>query len=247
MSATSSLCDRCSLLFSVASFNEETDQYHVVEHYVRSDTLPELLTLQKGVDEGCFFCAALKRVIVAHEWAPDASDITIGPATLYYESWWESDLKPEQEGVTMVEIVIKSAEVTQNAVFDVFAPHGSYASTQMRVRRRPPTTDRSSPEGIAVLQQMISACVSIHWQCELGHEEFWPTRVLDVGPADGTSDTRLVVTSGRPSQYFALSHCWGLPGPGIRTLKTTTTLMQSHMRGIPLDRFLAHAWKAGRY
>jgi hypothetical protein len=27
-----------------------------------------------------------------------------------------------------------------------------------------------------------------------GNEEFWPTRVIDVGPADGSDDAKLVVT-----------------------------------------------------
>jgi hypothetical protein len=138
----------------------------------------------------------------------------------------------------MVEVAIRSATVDiTSLLFEIFALPNSYASTRMRVRRRPPSTDRFSPECSEVLQNMLAKCADVHWQCDPGQEDFWPTRVIDVGPTDGSIDPRLMVTSGRVSKYLALSHCWGQPGPGIRTLKTLSTSMQSYMQGIPLDRY----------
>ena len=86
--STSSLYDRCSLIFSLESFNDEEENYHVVEDFVRTDTLPELPNLQKEIDAGCSFCAEMKRRITMHVWPSDPRDITIGPATLLHESFW---------------------------------------------------------------------------------------------------------------------------------------------------------------
>jgi hypothetical protein len=48
--------------------------------------------------------------------------------------------------------------------------------------------------------------------------------VIDVGPADRSVDAKLVVTSSRPQEYLALSHCWGAPGPEVRMLRTMTSI-----------------------
>ncbi|OAL05215.1 hypothetical protein IQ06DRAFT_210672, partial [Phaeosphaeriaceae sp. SRC1lsM3a] len=107
----------------------------------------------------------------------------------------------------------------------------------MRVRRRPPSTDRLSAKCIQRLHEKIEKCADIHWQCNPGIEEFWPSRLIDVGPADGSVDARLTVTSGRPEKYLAFSHCWGVPGQGVRMLKTTAATLESHMSGIPLSKY----------
>lgn len=235
-----SLCGHCRLIFSPESFNVNEEDENVITDYVRIDTLPNLPNLQKDAISGCAFCTELKDRILVHEWPDNVRDLTIGPATLLHESMWETDLTPEQEGISMLEIVVNSTQVSTTLRFDIFADLGSYASTHMRVRRRPPATDRLSAKCIERLQEMIAKCAGVHWQCNPGDEEFWPTRVIDVGPADGSVDAKLVVTSGEPQEYLALSHCWGVPGPGMRMLKTTTSTIESHMRGIPLERYYSH-------
>jgi hypothetical protein len=88
------------------------------------------------------------------------------------------------------------------------------------------------------LHKLIKQRAGVHWQCNPRDEEFWPTRVIDVGPADGSVDAKVVATSGKPDEYLALSHFWGVPGPGVQMLKLTTSTMKSHLNGIPLDRYV---------
>jgi hypothetical protein len=44
-----------------------------------------------------------------------------------------------------------------------------------------------------------------------------PTRVIDVGPADGSEDPRVEISAGRSGNWAALSYCWG--GPSSFTLR----------------------------
>lgn len=238
MSSLCLLCDHCCTLFSHASFNALDEEQNVIEDYARKDTLPGLPILQKEAAAGCSFCAELAKRILQRTRLDSIHEITIGPATLIHESLWESDLTPEQEGVFMIDVAVSSSDSDNFTLhFDLFSSPGSYANTHLRVRRRPPFTDRRSAECIELLQGWISKCVDFHWQCESSDEHFWPTRVIDVGPAEGNIDPRLVVTSGNASRYIALSHCWGKPGPGVRTITTTSRTIGSHLLGIPLARY----------
>ncbi|KAH8728880.1 heterokaryon incompatibility protein-domain-containing protein [Phaeosphaeriaceae sp. PMI808] len=137
----------------------------------------------------------------------------------------------------MVKIAVRCANLENinfTLHFDLFAHPNSWASNKLRIRRRPPFADRLSPECIAQLQQWISRCDDLHEPCRSGNEDFWPTRVIDVGPSGGSVDCKLILTSGRASKYVALSHCWGQPGPNIRTLRTVASTVDSHMKAIPL-------------
>ncbi|KAK7440868.1 heterokaryon incompatibility protein [Colletotrichum acutatum] len=51
-----------------------------------------------------------------------------------------------------------------------------------------------------------------------------PTRVLDIGPADGSGEPKLLVTKGINAPYAALSHCWGKE----RILTTTSHNLAQH-------------------
>ena len=231
------LCTLCRSLFSHANFNAIDQEQNVINDYMRTDALPSLPSLQVAIDAGCKLCFELRKRTLAQSWPDGVPEITIGPATFIHESKWESDLTPEQEGVWMIEVVVGSLETKRITLhFDLFARPGTYANSQLRVRRRPPSMDRQSAECIEILEGWISKCVETHWRCKSGDEEFWPTRVIDVGPADGTTEPKLVVTSGKASEYVALSHCWGKPTPGVRALKTLSTNIDSHQRGMPLDR-----------
>lgn len=228
METLPSLCSQCRLIFSPKSFNVEHDDETIIKEYTCNDTLPDLPDLQRTV-LSCALCNQLRKRITAYTW----------PATLLHESIWEAELGPEQEGISMLEVKVASAQAEITVRFDIFADPGSYASEHMRVRRRPPSTDRLSAKCIQRLHEKIEKCADIHWQCNPGIEEFWPSRLIDVGPADGSVDARLTVTSGRPEKYLAFSHCWGVPGQGVRMLKTTAATLESHMSGIPLSKYVS--------
>ncbi|KAF2181815.1 HET-domain-containing protein [Zopfia rhizophila CBS 207.26] len=53
-----------------------------------------------------------------------------------------------------------------------------------------------------------------------------PTRVIDVGPADGSEDPYLCLSAGRYGLYTCLSHCWGKNKPLSMTLENLESLVQ---------------------
>lgn len=58
-----------------------------------------------------------------------------------------------------------------------------------------------------------------------------PTRVIDVGPADGSLQPRLLHPTGSESgQWATLSHCWGK----TVTIKLTSDSLDERLRGIPM-------------
>ena len=60
-----------------------------------------------------------------------------------------------------------------------------------------------------------------------------PTRVIDVGPPDGSMELYLKQSKGSSGFYCALSHCWG--NPELRPFKTTKDNFSDHLKRIPWD------------
>lgn len=64
-----------------------------------------------------------------------------------------------------------------------------------------------------------------------GAEHLLPSRVLDVGPSDGSQEPYLhVCETPTYGLWVALSHCWGTVPP----LKTTINTLSAHKRGIAM-------------
>lgn len=82
-----------------------------------------------------------------------------------------------------------------------------------------------------LLSSWLSECRDNHEACSDPPDVTLPTRVISVG-----SETELprlyVPDEGTRGQYAALSHCWG----GNVPLKTMTTNLEEHQRGIPEDK-----------
>lgn len=57
-----------------------------------------------------------------------------------------------------------------------------------------------------------------------------PSRVIDVGPPDGSQHPRLLESRGQTGEYIALSHCWGT----AQVLTTTQRSMEKRLARIPL-------------
>ena len=57
-----------------------------------------------------------------------------------------------------------------------------------------------------------------------------PTRVIDVGPRDGSVNPRLHQSEGICGQWATLSHCWGLS----TTIRLTAATLDEKLEGIPM-------------
>src|SRR6187402_3786126 len=61
------------------------------------------------------------------------------------------------------------------------------------------------------MNNWINECKSSHTECLLANPTWVPSRLLDVGPGDGSQHPRLVETTSSHMRepYAALSHMWG--------------------------------------
>ncbi|KAH8687919.1 heterokaryon incompatibility protein-domain-containing protein [Tricladium varicosporioides] len=96
------------------------------------------------------------------------------------------------------------------------------------IRNRPPVVHLKSPAGIAGIQNWLQMCEKYHPQCHTPPTAVLPTRVIDVGPKDGSQVPKLILTNGAKGSWVALSHCWGK----VHIITTTTETITSMMEGI---------------
>ncbi|KAF2188524.1 HET-domain-containing protein [Zopfia rhizophila CBS 207.26] len=74
-------------------------------------------------------------------------------------------------------------------------------------------------------------CLSTHTTCTLTHKSRLPTRLIDVGSS--TADPHLYIPKvGEQADYIALSHCWGIGKPPLRTTVSNLSVL---CRGMPLS------------
>lgn len=72
---------------------------------------------------------------------------------------------------------------------------------------------------------------------DVQRESFFPTRTIDVGPADGSCEPYLKENmkeqnSSLPAAWVTLSHCWS----GSSPLKTTLAVLEERKTSMPLDQ-----------
>lgn len=93
-------------------------------------------------------------------------------------------------------------------------------------------THTGSRENLRLASLWLQRCLQTHRDCNLGYElePSLPTRILDVGPPDGSQQPVLYTTSHERGSYVALSHCWGKDP----LLTTTSKTLSERETGIPL-------------
>ena len=118
---------------------------------------------------------------------------------------------------------------------DLAASHGPING---RVNGRPlPTTPGDSTEDFAMIKQWLSTCCTEHSHCRKPDLEIpLPTRVIDVGPPDGSLEPVLLESKDMIGLYVTLSHCWG----GRVASTTTSKNVEEHKCGIPMDIMEKH-------
>ncbi|KAI1456095.1 heterokaryon incompatibility protein-domain-containing protein [Annulohypoxylon moriforme] len=108
------------------------------------------------------------------------------------------------------------------------------------ITARPPLPSSNCPEAHSLLKSWLASCVRHHKGCretisgkvlDERKESMLPTRVIDVGPPDGSRDPRLMISKGGRGHYIAVSHCWGKHQP----LKTEKHSLDDRIQGIPWD------------
>ncbi|KAI3316705.1 HET-domain-containing protein [Xylariaceae sp. AK1471] len=89
-----------------------------------------------------------------------------------------------------------------------------------RVGRYQLDPDLSSLGNMSIAREWLRVCRGQHPDCLTVRSNILPTRIIDVGPADGSGALHLVSGEGLKAEYVALSHCWG--GPITPVLEAST-------------------------
>jgi hypothetical protein len=94
--------------------------------------------------------------------------------------------------------------------------------------------DPSSDECLAVASEWLKTCSTTHKKCPKPKARHpLPTRVIDVGPPDGSEKPFVFVSNGQPGVWAALSYCWG--GNSSFVLKQDAARL--YRREIPLQDY----------
>jgi hypothetical protein len=102
-----------------------------------------------------------------------------------------------------------------------------------------------SVENLRLARRWLSECQHNHKSCMNCVDIAPPTRLVDVGPADGSQDPRLLLTAeylnreqdahpGLQLPYLTLSHCWGQT-PADAPWKTTQATLATFTTSIPIE------------
>jgi Heterokaryon incompatibility protein (HET) len=97
----------------------------------------------------------------------------------------------------------------------------------------PPRLD--DPACFDSARELVHACAGSHPQCTRPSNPQLPTRVIDVGPPDGSQQPFLQEYVGGGGRYVTLSHRWGQN----LTLKTTQANINEHRKRIELSQMPA--------
>lgn len=99
------------------------------------------------------------------------------------------------------------------------------------IRSRPVNPDALSSECLSMISEWIVDCPH-HPNCDHPSEHSLPTRVIDVGPSDGSQEPFLSITNGKEGSWIALSHCWGEYQP-LRTTVATEKILKRKITHLP--------------
>ncbi|KAL8710179.1 MAG: hypothetical protein Q9220_005262 [cf. Caloplaca sp. 1 TL-2023] len=112
-----------------------------------------------------------------------------------------------------------------------------YPNLNSPIRRVLPHRHSLSSPNVERVQMWLQDCDRDHEGCQRDVPGPLPTRVIDIGPADGSQDPKLVVSNGERLPYVALSHCWGSPPQSKipRNARTLTSNFESMKCGILME------------
>lgn len=89
-----------------------------------------------------------------------------------------------------------------------------------------------SPQALELIRHWLDTCQEHHEDCpKMKEPPELPTRIIDVGPQDGSEEPFLYLPSGTCGHFVTLSHCWG----GKQPITTTRSSLPDRQAGIPLS------------
>ncbi|KAF2734220.1 HET-domain-containing protein [Polyplosphaeria fusca] len=96
--------------------------------------------------------------------------------------------------------------------------------------------DLAAPSNFGISRKWLHDCQNLHEKCLSQALQQLPSRVIDVGPADGSQPPRLMLSLEMKDEYTALSHCWG----GKISSVLLNDNIESYQHALPYESFPAN-------
>ncbi|RDL37080.1 Uncharacterized protein BP5553_04513 [Venustampulla echinocandica] len=229
-------CKHCAVFTSDHS-EAFTASYCSLElDYERVDIFPELPELEASAKDGCVFCGLLRsscRLYCPGDDAFNGKNPYEGRVQIHGAAL--STSAPER-GITTLAFNIRPIDTADSLdyvpiYFNFYSCEDTPAGSQ--IKQPAPLPTPLDPQNLERMKNWIEECKGSHGKCQQQQVPHLPTRVIDVGPPDGSHNPRLLITVGISGDYVALSHCWGPPSKvQYRTLLSN---IGQGLQGIPMS------------
>jgi hypothetical protein len=107
-----------------------------------------------------------------------------------------------------------------------------------------------SPEDSRIVHEWLVECMENHEKCKKApisnSQRVLPSRLINVGPSDGSQDPRLEEGQNWQGEYLTLSHRWGDPSTITQTVKETLLRFKEQIPFKSLTRVFQDAIKITR-
>ena len=107
------------------------------------------------------------------------------------------------------------------------------------IATKPIQSHADSPRTFQILQDWLTQCRTSHSHCQAAAPvaSALPSRVVDVGPPDGSQSPRLYIRGEKEIvRYTILSHCWAPSHPCLQLLGSNLESLQHHLEFLDLPK-----------
>ncbi|KAH8648071.1 heterokaryon incompatibility protein-domain-containing protein [Tricladium varicosporioides] len=227
------LCNFCA--------NINFDQVNSQDGYKHHSSYVDLYD---SADKGCELCSLIREtqvktdsILGLGDWPDelDRGDVGINQVTIISEWTLVADksVKESHDTIQIRQKDRRAARKPRKRHLDCALNTAVLPSDPLSklILNRPPSRNPASDECFTTAINWLRHCQQNHPLCagELQQHKL-PTRVIDVGPADGSQSSRLYLTNKVAGEWVTLSWCWGASQP----VKTTLATLQAHQVSLPL-------------
>ncbi|KAG0645686.1 hypothetical protein D0Z07_8717 [Hyphodiscus hymeniophilus] len=190
--------------------------------------------LKASALEGCKACQVLVEHAVKHRQMIGDGEETFlesEKGQIFYKTYCRDDASraPNYLGADMIWFY-QDGGISLD--FGLYVSQDSLAASNGLVCGRPVARFAGSEECFRDIERWMQECLTEHGtSCPAGDSLRLPTRVVDVGPEDGTATPKLYATGRTQGKWLTLSHCWGNE---VRFVTESSNLAQ-RFAGIDMD------------
>ncbi|OCK75828.1 HET-domain-containing protein [Lepidopterella palustris CBS 459.81] len=189
----------------------------------RMQIKPKMAAVEAFADEGCFYCQAIREIIMRH--VPKAPQ-SRKPDFEWIGGKWSSF------GVGCDKHANTHPQYGDGVCgFEIFVPPDRSDSTTDLSTANLVIEDSGSEEAFRKASSWLQQCLEKHEHCQNNSNANLPRRVLDLGAPELGGSLQLYETTGNEAaRYICLSHCWG---DARYPAKTTALTIDQNKANIP--------------